>query len=88
MSNRLAAFQRDKHLVVDWDDYRYEVDPFDKHLCEGCGTMRITGMLFKVYDTRSKQWFKVASKCFFALKKEEMPDEIRQEARERWEDNG
>lgn len=86
MSYRTGAFQADKHLVVDWGNHYYDVDPMKKHHCDACDTMRATSTLFRVFDTRSKQWFLLASNCFFAVKKEHMPPELRQEARKLWEE--
>ncbi|HUT58689.1 MAG TPA: hypothetical protein VNA25_12660 [Phycisphaerae bacterium] len=87
MSYRTDLFQRDKHLVVDWKDNTFDVDPMKKHLCDACGTKRATSTLFKVFDTKSKQWFLLASNCFREVKKEHMPEELKQEARKIWEEN-
>ena len=86
MGAHFDAFARaHPHLVVDRKSYEYDVDPQYKHKCDACGTMRVTSTLFKLYDTDSKEWFFLASNCFFKIKHGTMPDEIREEARERWE---
>jgi len=87
MSYRTDLFQRDKHLVVDWKDFEYEVDAAAKHRCHACDTMRAAGMLFKVFDAIGKRWYLLASNCFFKVKKEHMPEDLREEARRIWEEN-
>ena len=81
----VAAFQQGRDLLVDWGHEMEDVDPAVKHHCDACGTMRVTGTLFRVFDANSKCWFLVARACFYALKKRPMPPELRQEAYE-WED--
>ena len=83
LSPRLIEFMRGKHLVSDGE--LYYVDPAFKHKCDACGTMRSTGALFKVYDLWSKNWFLVASACYFKLNKRHMTESLRAEATERWE---
>jgi len=85
LSLRLQTFRRDHDLVINRAFYREDVDPAERHRCDACDTMRVTGTLFRIYCTRCKKWFKVAQHCYFALNVETMPTEMRQEARERWE---
>ena len=87
MSRAVGAFQRDHDLVVDWRNHALDVDPTKKHLCDACGTKRATSTLFRVFDTIGKTWYLLASNCFFKVKKEHMPEDLREEARRIWEEN-
>jgi len=80
MSRHFAAFAREHDFAVEWGLERHDVDPNKKHLCAACGTMRVTGTMFRVFDTRSRQWFEVAQNCFFRLKKRDMGKAAQKEA--------